>query len=87
MSTHTKLSQICSYGLFSKGLKNEFETTMVNEPSVFKPLKFYCTCNEHNCFMLNKNISHFELRLIQDLCVYEYIKLRNTLSLPVVLSV
>ena len=40
---HTKLSQTCSYGLFSKGLKNEFETAMVNEPSVFEQLKFYCT--------------------------------------------
>ena len=39
---HPKLSQICSYGIFSKGLKNEFETAMVNEPSVFEPLKFYC---------------------------------------------
>ena len=29
-------------GFFSKGLKNEFEATMVNEPSVFEPLKFYC---------------------------------------------
>ena len=29
-------------GFFSKGLKNEFETAMVNEPSVFEPLKFYC---------------------------------------------
>ena len=28
--------------LFSKGLKNEFETAVVNEPSVFEPLKFYC---------------------------------------------
>ena len=27
---------------FSKGLKNEFKTAMVNEPSVFKPLKLYC---------------------------------------------
>ena len=27
----------------SKGLKSEFETAMVNEPSVFEPLKFYCT--------------------------------------------
>ena len=34
---HPKSSQICSYGIFSKGLKNEFETPMVNEPSVFKP--------------------------------------------------
>ena len=41
---HTKLSQICSYGIFSKGLKNEFETAMVNEPSVFEPLKFYSHC-------------------------------------------
>ena len=30
-------------GFFSKGLKHEFETAMVNEPSVFEPLKFYCT--------------------------------------------
>ena len=28
-------------GFFSKGLKNEFETVMVNEPSVFKPLTVY----------------------------------------------
>ena len=24
------------------GLKNEFEKAVVNEPSVFEPLKFYC---------------------------------------------
>ena len=29
-------------GFCSKGLKNEFETAMVNEPFVFEPLKFYC---------------------------------------------
>ena len=29
-------------GFFSKGLINDFETAMVNEPSVFEPLKFYC---------------------------------------------
>ena len=39
---HLKLSQICSCGIFSKGLKKEFETDVVNEPSVFEPLKFYC---------------------------------------------
>ena len=27
---------------FSKGLTIEFETAMVNKPSVFEPLKFYC---------------------------------------------
>ena len=29
-------------GFFSRGLKNDFEITAVNEPSVFEPLKFYC---------------------------------------------
>ena len=29
-------------GFFSSGLKEEFETAVVNEPSVFEPLKFYC---------------------------------------------
>ena len=29
-------------GFCSKGLKNEFETAVVNELSVFEPLKFYC---------------------------------------------
>ena len=30
---------------FSKGPENKFETAMVlvNEPSVFKPMKFYCS--------------------------------------------
>ena len=31
-------------GICSLGLKNEFETAVVNEPSVFEPLQFYCTC-------------------------------------------
>ena len=39
---YPKYNNVCSYGIFSKGLKNEFETAMVNEPSVFKSLKFYC---------------------------------------------
>ena len=39
---HPKLSQICNYGICSKELKNEFETAVVNELSVFEPLKFYC---------------------------------------------
>ena len=41
---HLKLSQICSYGIFCKGLMNEFETAMINEPSVFEPLKVCCMC-------------------------------------------
>ena len=39
---HPKLSQICNYGICSKGLENEFETTVVNETSVLEPLMFYC---------------------------------------------
>ena len=30
-------------GFCSNGNRNEFETAVVNEPSVFEPLKFYCT--------------------------------------------
>ena len=35
-------------GFCSKGLKNEFETVMVNEPSVFEPLKVYCIVNRED---------------------------------------
>ena len=31
-----------SYWIFFKRLKNEFETAVINVPSVFEPLKFYC---------------------------------------------
>ena len=44
-----KLYQISSYLIFSKGLKNEFETAKVNEPSVFEPLKVYCTFHMSLC--------------------------------------
>ena len=30
------------YDFFSKGLRDNFQTAMVNESSVFKPSKFYC---------------------------------------------
>ena len=36
---HPKLSKICSYEIFSKGLTNEFETAEANEPSEFESLK------------------------------------------------
>ena len=39
---HLRLSQICSYGVLFLGQKNEFETVVVTEPSVFELLKFYC---------------------------------------------
>ena len=30
---------LCSYGGFSYGLKNKFVTAVINEPSVFEPIK------------------------------------------------
>ena len=56
---------------FSKGLKNEFETALVNEPSVFEPLKFYCKlghfrkkkrCHFHFASFLNEQILFFKSR-------------------------
>ena len=38
-----KLCRIWNYGICSKGPKNEFETAVINQPSVFEPLKLYCT--------------------------------------------
>ena len=35
-------SKPAAVGFFPKGFKDEFETAVVNEPSVFEPLKFYC---------------------------------------------
>ena len=46
-------------GCFSWGLKHQFETAIVNEPSVFEPLKFYCICMI--CF---KHIDRRELAVI-----------------------
>ena len=36
------LPKSAAMGFCSQGLKEEFETAVVNEPSVFEPLKFYC---------------------------------------------
>ena len=36
------VTSVCSYRIFLRGLKNEFDIAVVNEPSVFEPLKFYC---------------------------------------------
>ena len=39
---HPKWLQICSYGIFSRGLKNELVIALVNESSMFEPLKVLC---------------------------------------------
>ena len=53
---HQKLSQIQNSAAMSWGLKNEFEIAVVNEPSVFEPLKFYGTYlfafTRHDVFMV-----------------------------------
>ena len=76
---HPKLSQIGSYEIFSKGLKNEFERAMINEPSVFEPLKFYCILTHklwsilsdwcslldqiHKCIIISMSILHLHAKL------------------------
>ena len=45
-------------GFSSKGLKNEFETAVVNEPSVFELLKFYCSCGLSLLEVIVKWITH-----------------------------
>ena len=35
-------SKSAAMGIFSKGLKNELETAVVQKPSVFETLKVYC---------------------------------------------
>ena len=45
-------SKPAAVGFFSKGFKDEFETAVVNEPSVFEPLKFYCIkIRENKCLL------------------------------------
>ena len=44
-------SKSAAMRFFSWGLKNEFETAVVKEPSVFDPLKFYCTLKRSNLFL------------------------------------
>ena len=39
--THLKIIPNLQLWDFSKGLKNEFETAVAHEPSVFEPLKVY----------------------------------------------
>ena len=40
---HQIIPNLHLWDFFFKGPKNEFETAVVNETSVFEPLKFYCT--------------------------------------------
>ena len=42
MKITSDYSKSAAMGFFSQGLKNEFKIAVVNETSVFEPLKFYC---------------------------------------------
>ena len=44
---------VCRYRFFSEALKNEFEIAVVNEPSVFETLKFYCIVVENYSLLDN----------------------------------
>ena len=45
------------YGICSNGPEKELETAMVNEPSVYEPLKFYCNIHtaDIRCFIVKVN--------------------------------
>ena len=59
---------------FFTGLKNEFETAVINEPTVFEPLKFYCMrqvlIKNENCFKRCEFfiIAMSQLLLILNMC-------------------
>ena len=69
-----KLSQICSYGIFSTGLKNEFKTAIVNERSVFEPLKGYPT------FDLSKFYAYMHTCGLNDLRIWKASNFRKYCS-------
>ena len=54
---HPKLSKISSSGIL--GLEKGFETGVVNEPSVFEPLKVYC--NSKRNILISAVLSLFHI--------------------------
>ena len=65
IKNYPKLSKICSYGIFSKELKNKFETAMVNESSVFESLKFYCIMRQKDAERKVNSVDPISLHLEQ----------------------
>ena len=56
-------SKSAAMEFFSYGLKNEFETALVNEPSVFEPPKFYCTRYD-SCTIRSNEPQHNKTRAL-----------------------
>ena len=82
-----KLSQICNYGICSKGLKNEFETAVVNEPSEFEPSKFYCICICRGANVVVFKFSQscqWDLFLRERICSYRSIQSTLVISTSVI---
>ena len=52
-------------GFFSKGLKNEFETALVNEPSVFEPLNISTVFASPDEVDLRKNTHSAVKRILE----------------------
>ena len=64
-------SKSAAMAFCSKGLKKEFETAVVNEPSVFEPLKFYCRYG-FQC-VLTKELFLFNVLLLVLGVVHHYV--------------
>ena len=58
-------------GFYAKELKNEFETAVVNEPSVFVPLKFYCIWVHHQIFPSKTHSINLDLSYKTDLDLWD----------------
>ena len=66
---------------FFLGTQNEFETAVVNEPSVFKPLKFYCILQKVEPGRVAQSVGHLTrksgvLGSIPDLAPYFHFSFR-----------
>ena len=62
---------------FSNGLQNEFETAVVVEPSVFEPLKIYCSLDETHLILLFYFLYLFIYLLNFNIFLYLFIYLLN----------
>ena len=70
---HPKLIQTAAIRFFSKGLKKEFETAMINEPSVFEPSKFYCMSQRFIWILRSQTYDIFQyiaVEYVHHMCTY-----------------
>ena len=51
-------------GFFSKGTKNEYETGLANEPSVFEPLKVYCMADDKFTVPVRQGFTLFTFHIL-----------------------